>query len=80
MHICNYRVRGEIYIEIIQLLYISVICSVYFQIAPVESVNELVAQISASPAKTYLLEVTCIGVIFLIGITCGRVIKRVSKV
>ena len=46
-----------------------------------ESVNELVAQISASPAKTYLLGVICsiIGVIFLIGITCGRVTKRVTK-
>ncbi|XP_052060526.1 Golgi apparatus protein 1-like isoform X2 [Mytilus californianus] len=51
------------------------------QVAPVESVNELVAQISSSPAKTYLLGVICsiIGVIFLIGITCGRVTKRVSK-
>jgi hypothetical protein len=36
---------------------------------------------SASPAKTYLLGVICsiIGVIFLIGITCGRVTKRVTK-
>ncbi|XP_076110443.1 Golgi apparatus protein 1-like isoform X3 [Mytilus galloprovincialis] len=51
------------------------------QVAPVESVNELVSQITSSPAKTYLLGVICsiIGVIFLIGITCGRVTKRVSK-
>ncbi|VDI80723.1 golgi apparatus protein 1 [Mytilus galloprovincialis] len=51
------------------------------QVAPVESVNELVSQITSSPAKTYLLGVICsiIGVIFLIGITCGRVTKRVTK-
>ena len=46
-----------------------------------ESVNDMVYQISASPARNYLLGIICsiIGVIFLIGITCGRVTKRVTK-
>lgn len=51
------------------------------QVAPVEGLSQLYDQISVSPSKSYILGVICavIGIIFLVGITCGRVTKRVSK-
>lgn len=48
---------------------------------PVEGFHDVYQQIVASPSKNYLLFVICsiIGVFFLVGITCGRVSKRVAK-
>ena len=52
-----------------------------FQYAPAESLSELGQQVLSSPAKNYLLGVlmTIIGIIFIVGITCGRVTKRVTR-
>ncbi|XP_053402519.1 Golgi apparatus protein 1-like [Mercenaria mercenaria] len=49
--------------------------------APAESLSELSQQVMTSPAKNYLLGVlmTIIGIIFIVGITCGRVTKRVTR-
>ncbi|XP_048735451.2 Golgi apparatus protein 1-like isoform X2 [Ostrea edulis] len=48
---------------------------------PIEGFQDVYQQIVASPSKNYLLFVICsiIGVFFLVGITCGRVSKRVAK-
>ncbi|XP_062582222.1 Golgi apparatus protein 1-like isoform X2 [Saccostrea cucullata] len=48
---------------------------------PIEGFHDVYQQIVASPSKNYLLFVICsiIGVFFLVGITCGRVSKRVAK-
>lgn len=48
-------------------------------VAPPESLQELGTSVLQSRSKTYLLGVlmTIIGVIFLVGISCGRVTKRV---
>ncbi|WAR13033.1 GSLG1-like protein [Mya arenaria] len=50
------------------------------QIAPIETIEDLHGQIMQSPARNYIYGVlmTIIGVIFIVGITCGRVTKRVS--
>uniref|UniRef100_T1J4W1 Golgi apparatus protein 1 n=1 Tax=Strigamia maritima TaxID=126957 RepID=T1J4W1_STRMM len=49
------------------------------QVVPVESMGELYAQVSISPARNYFLVVTfaLIGMIFFGGLFCGRVTKRV---
>ncbi|KAL4235223.1 glycogenin glucosyltransferase glg1 [Mactra antiquata] len=49
--------------------------------APAESLSELSDQVLQSPAKNYLLGVlmTIVGIIFIVGITCGRVTKRVTR-
>ncbi|XP_052816118.1 Golgi apparatus protein 1-like [Mya arenaria] len=50
------------------------------QIAPIETIEDLHGQIMQSPARNYIYGVlmTIIGVIFIVGITCGRVTKRVT--
>jgi hypothetical protein len=52
-----------------------------FQYAPAESLSDLSQQVLSSPAKNYLMGVlmTIIGIIFIVGITCGRVTKRVTR-
>ncbi|KAK7114849.1 Golgi apparatus protein 1-like [Littorina saxatilis] len=49
------------------------------QVAPPESFGEIYDSIVTSPAKHYFLAVlfTVIGIIFIVGISCGRVTKRV---
>jgi len=49
------------------------------QVAPAESFQELYEEISASPHKNYFMAVffTVVGVIFIVGLTCGRVTKKV---
>jgi Golgi apparatus protein 1 len=49
------------------------------QVAPPETVHELVAQITTSPAKNYFIGIifAVIGTIFIGGLFCGRVTKRV---
>ncbi|XP_052230402.1 Golgi apparatus protein 1-like [Dreissena polymorpha] len=51
------------------------------KVAPVESLSEVHELIMQSPARHYLLGVlvTILGVIFVVGITCGRVTKRVTR-
>ncbi|XP_064639932.1 Golgi apparatus protein 1-like isoform X2 [Lineus longissimus] len=49
------------------------------KVAPPETVQELVAQITTSPAKNYFIGIifAVIGTIFIGGLFCGRVTKRV---
>ncbi|ESO98200.1 hypothetical protein LOTGIDRAFT_114272 [Lottia gigantea] len=49
------------------------------QVAPPESFQEVYESITQSPAKTYFLGVLAavVALIFIIGISCGRVTKRV---
>jgi Golgi apparatus protein 1 len=48
-------------------------------VAPPETIGEIYDSVMQSPNKSYFLAVTftLIGVIFIVGITCGRVTKRV---
>ncbi|OWF45073.1 Golgi apparatus protein 1-like [Mizuhopecten yessoensis] len=48
------------------------------RVAPPEGFGEIYEQISISPAKNYILSIMIVvlGMIFLVGITCGRVTKR----
>lgn len=48
-----------------------------FQIYP-ESLQQLYGQVSKSPSKKYLIVVlfTLMGLIFIIGLFCGRVSRR----
>ncbi|CAG5131595.1 unnamed protein product, partial [Candidula unifasciata] len=49
------------------------------QVAPAESFSEILDQMSASPARNYFFAIlfTVIGIIFIVGLTCGRFTKRV---
>ncbi|XP_012945019.1 Golgi apparatus protein 1 [Aplysia californica] len=49
------------------------------QVAPPESFSEIYEEISASPARNYLLAIlfSVVGIVFIMGLTCGRVTKRV---
>nr|KAG5690596.1 hypothetical protein BaRGS_022600 [Batillaria attramentaria] len=49
------------------------------QVAPPESFGEIYESIVQSPAKNYFVAIlfTVVGVIFIVGLTCGRVTKRV---
>ncbi|KAH9509535.1 glycogenin glucosyltransferase glg1 [Bulinus truncatus] len=48
------------------------------KVAPAESFQELYEQISLSPSRNYFFAIlfTIIGVIFIVGLSCGRVTKR----
>lgn len=50
------------------------------QIAPVETLGEIYDQVVVSPARNYFIAVlfTAVGIIFIVGISCGRVTKRVT--
>ena len=50
------------------------------QQAPIEGLNELASEIMGSPQKTYLLSMifVIVGVLFIMGLMCGRVTKRVA--
>lgn len=49
-----------------------------FQVVQLESVNDLVEQLSISPAKNFFLAMglSFIGLILLLGVFCGRISKR----
>jgi Golgi apparatus protein 1 len=49
-------------------------------VAPPESFSELFEQVTDSPSKFYFVGVlvSIIGLIFVVGLTCGRVTKRVT--
>ena len=51
----------------------------FLQPAPPETLEDLGSSVLASRSKTYLIGVlmTIVGVIFIVGISCGRVTKRV---
>ena len=50
------------------------------QAAPAESFEELANQIISSPARHYFLGIifAVVGMLFIAGLFCGRVTKRVS--
>lgn len=49
------------------------------QVAPVETIRDVVQQLANSPSRNYFLVVAMaiLGVIFVGGLFCGRVTKRV---
>lgn len=52
-----------------------------FQVAPAEGFSDLAMQVMTSPSKNYILSVITVGicVLFLIGLMCGRITKRVTR-
>ena len=50
-----------------------------FQVAPPETFEELYQQVTTSKSKQYFILIffSCIGFIFMFGLCCGRVTKRV---
>ena len=56
-----------------------VIC--WCKVKPVESIGEYMAIASTSPAKNYLASIMLgvICIIFIVGLMCGRVTKRVRR-
>lgn len=51
------------------------------QVAPAEGFSDLAVQVMTSPSKNYILTVIGVGValLFLMGLLCGRVTKRVTQ-
>ncbi|GLD61705.1 Golgi apparatus protein 1-like isoform X3, partial [Lates japonicus] len=50
-------------------------------VAPAEGFSELAAQVMMSPSKTYILTVigASVALLFLMGLFCGRFIRRVAQ-
>uniref|UniRef100_A0A8C1IFZ6 Golgi apparatus protein 1 n=1 Tax=Cyprinus carpio TaxID=7962 RepID=A0A8C1IFZ6_CYPCA len=51
------------------------------QVAPAEGFSDLAAQVMTSPSKNYILLMTALAVsiLFLVGLLCGRITKRVTR-
>ncbi|NWH33056.1 GSLG1 protein, partial [Chloropsis hardwickii] len=51
------------------------------KVAPAEGFSDLAMQVMTSPSKNYILSVITVGicVLFLIGLMCGRITKRVTR-
>ncbi|XP_064414423.1 Golgi apparatus protein 1 [Latimeria chalumnae] len=51
------------------------------KVAPAEGFNDLAVQVMTSPSKNYILSVVAMGlcVLFLAGLLCGRITKRVTR-
>ncbi|XP_066493030.1 Golgi apparatus protein 1 [Tiliqua scincoides] len=51
------------------------------KVAPAEGFSDLAMQVLTSPSKNYILSVISMGicVLFLIGLMCGRITKRVTR-
>uniref|UniRef100_A0A4W5RC61 Golgi apparatus protein 1 n=1 Tax=Hucho hucho TaxID=62062 RepID=A0A4W5RC61_9TELE len=51
------------------------------KVAPAEGFSDLAMQVMTSPSKNYILAMICLGVcvLFLFGLLCGRVTKRVMQ-
>ncbi|EMP29815.1 Golgi apparatus protein 1, partial [Chelonia mydas] len=51
------------------------------KVAPAEGFSDLAMQVMTSPSKNYILSVITVGicVLFLIGLLCGRITKRVTR-
>ena len=61
------------------LTYAATVTCLCLQVAPPESFGEIYDSIVSSPSKNYFMAIlfTVIGIIFIVGISCGRVTKRV---
>lgn len=55
--------------------------NVSFQVAPADGFSDLAMQVMTSPSKNYILSVISgsICILFLIGLMCGRITKRVTR-
>lgn len=51
------------------------------QVAPAEGFLDLALQVMASPSKNYMILVLALSVcvLFLVGLLCGRITKRVTR-
>lgn len=51
------------------------------QVAPAEGFSDLAVQVMTSPSKNYILLVIALSVcvLFLVGLLCGRLTKRVTR-
>nr|XP_020653513.1 Golgi apparatus protein 1 [Pogona vitticeps] len=51
------------------------------KVAPAEGLSDLAAQVMTSPSKNYILTMMSVSicVLFLIGLMCGRITKRVTR-
>lgn len=51
------------------------------QVAPAEGFSDLAVQVMTSPSKNYILLVITLSVcvLFLVGLICGRLTKRVTR-
>ena len=51
------------------------------QVAPAEGLSDLAMQVMTSPSKNYILAMIGLGVsvLFLLGLLCGRITKRVTQ-
>lgn len=51
------------------------------QVAPAEGFSDLAGQVFTSPAKGYILSMlaVCVLLLFLMGLLCGRITKRVTQ-
>lgn len=51
------------------------------QVAPAEGFSDLAMQVMTSPSKNYILLMITVGVcmLFLVGLLCGRITKRVTQ-
>ena len=51
------------------------------QVAPAEGFSDLAAQVMTSPSKDYILLMIALSVcvLFLVGLLCGRITKRVTR-
>ncbi|XP_072374591.1 Golgi apparatus protein 1-like isoform X3 [Scyliorhinus torazame] len=51
------------------------------KVAPAEGFSDLAYQVMTSPSKNYLMGLLALGVciLFLLGMTCGRITKRVTR-
>lgn len=51
------------------------------KVAPAEGFSDLAMQVMTSPSKNYILAMICLGVcvLFLFGLLCGRITKRVMQ-
>lgn len=51
------------------------------QVAPAEGFSDLAVQVMTSPSKNYILLMIALSVcvLFLVGLLCGRITKRVTR-
>lgn len=51
------------------------------QVAPADGFSDLAVQVMTSPSKNYILLMMALSVfvLFLVGLLCGRITKRVTR-
>lgn len=53
----------------------------HLQVAPADGFSDLAVQVMTSPSKNYILLMMALSVfaLFLVGLLCGRITKRVTR-